>query len=210
VDLADRQELERPNQPIKAIYFIEAGIAAVISHSGVVQIGVGLVGCEGVTGIATFLGDNQSPHLTTMITAGQAYRADIDALHDALDADRGLKRLLLRYALAFYNQAAHTALANAASSLEQRVYRWLLMANDRFAGDIVPITHDQISFLIHARRPGVTTALKSLEMRGIIARGRGEIRILQRETLEAAAGSFYGRPESEFARLIGTPWPPVP
>jgi CRP-like cAMP-binding protein len=210
VNLAARQELERPNRAIEYVYFIVSGIAAVLSVSGETHIALGLVGCEGATGIAVFLGDNRSPHLTLMLTEGKAFRLSITELQDAMNDEPELNRLLLRYSLAFYNQAAHTALSNATSTVEQRVARWLLMTNDRFAGDTLPITHDRIAYMLHVRRVAVTDALRSLSKAGLIKGSRGSVQIFDRRGLEDAAGSYYGRPESEFTRLVGTPWPPVP
>jgi CRP-like cAMP-binding protein len=210
VKLANRQELERPNRPIEYVYFLENGIAAVMSISGETQIAVGLIGCEGSSGIAVFMGDDQSPHLTTMLTEGRAKRISAARLREVFDQDPELKRSLLRYSLAFYNQAAHTALSNAASSLDERVARWILMADDRLPHNEIPLTHERIATMLHARRAGVTTALQELQVAGLVEVKRSLIEILDRKGLEVVAGRFYGRPEVEFSRLIGTFWPPVP
>ena len=209
VKLKAKQELERPNRPIEYIYFIETGVAAVMSRSGEVQIGVGLIGCEGASGTAVFMEDSQSPHFTTMLTAGTAHRVDTAYLRGLFEEDRELRALLLRYSLAFYNQAAHTALSNAASTIDERVARWLLMIDDRLPTNAISVTHERIAAILHTRRAGVTNAMKELQAAGQVETARGLIRILDRKGLEAAAGSFYGRPEVEFKRLIRT-WPPVP
>jgi hypothetical protein len=62
--------------------------------------------------------------------------------------------------------------------------------------------------VVHTRRAGITTALKTLRSSGFIEVGRGYISLLDRTGLESIAGRFYGRPEVEFERLIATPWPP--
>ena len=47
------KEMERPNRRIETIYFMEAGIASVVSvQSGETQAEVGLIGREGMSGIA--------------------------------------------------------------------------------------------------------------------------------------------------------------
>jgi len=209
VELKSRQELEQPDHQIDYAYFIEAGIAAVLLVSGKDRIALGLIGCEGASGIALFLGNSQSPHSTVMLTAGRASRIRTDDLQTAMEQRGELKRLLLRYSLAFYNQTAHTALSNAMTVMEQRVARWVLMTHDRFAGNTVPLTHEIISYMLGARRAGVTEALNKLQANKLIQVARGSIHVLDRKGIEALAGHFYGIPEKEFVRLVGTFWPPI-
>jgi hypothetical protein len=60
-----RKDIERPNRRIEAVYFMEAGIASVVAvQPDETGVEVGLVGCEGMTGIAVVLGDDRSPHST--------------------------------------------------------------------------------------------------------------------------------------------------
>ena len=66
----------------------------------------------------------------------------------------------------FMNQTASTALSNGTATLEERLARWLLMANDRLRGDEVPLTHEFLSLMLGVRRAGVTVALNYLEQRG--------------------------------------------
>ena len=110
---------------------------------------------------------------------------------------------LTRYALAFYNQAAHTALSNASSSVPRRVARWILMMQDRLPADSIPLTHELIADMLDIRRPGVTIALKHLEDKGLILTERGLIVVLDRHELEVLASDFYGLPEMEYHRLMG-------
>ena len=45
-----------------------------------------------------------------------------------------LHRAMLRYAYAFLAQTTSTALANGRSKIDERLARWLLMAQDRLGG----------------------------------------------------------------------------
>jgi hypothetical protein len=69
--LDPRRELESPNRRINNVYFVESGIAAVLSVSKPHRIAVGLIGCEGASGISTFLGDDRSPHSTVCSATAQ-------------------------------------------------------------------------------------------------------------------------------------------
>lgn len=209
VELRAREEIEKPREEVNYAYFIEAGVAAVLLASGEERIALGLIGNEGSSGIAVFLGNTQSPYLTLMLTEGRAHRVRADRVTTAMDERPELRRLLLRYCLAFYNQAAHTAMSNAASTVEQRVARWVLMMGDRLPLKPATMTHDLIAYMLDTRRAGVTEALGALQSQGLIQVGRKAVTILDRTRIEEIAGHFYGLPEKEFVRLIGTYWPPI-
>jgi hypothetical protein len=65
------KDMERPNRPIETVYFMETGIASVVAvQPDETQIEVGLIGREGMSGIAVVLGGDQSPHSTYIQVAG--------------------------------------------------------------------------------------------------------------------------------------------
>ena len=66
---------------------------------------------------------------------GEGMRISADKLREAISQSPSLQSALLRFAHAFMNQTANTALSNGTASLEERLARWLLMANDRLRGD---------------------------------------------------------------------------
>jgi CRP-like cAMP-binding protein len=204
VTLALRYELEKPNTRIESVYFIDDGIASVVAgQNNETCIEAGLVGCEGMTGTAIVLGDDRSPHATYMQVAGDGLRIASYELRRAMKASGSLNALLLKYVQAFHVQTSHTAIANARARIDERLARWILMANDRLRGDRVPLTHEFLALMLGVRRAGVTEALHSLSREGFIAASRGVITVLDRKGLEHTARDFYGVPEAEFRRLIG-------
>jgi CRP-like cAMP-binding protein len=64
VSLEVRQVLEAPNKPIKHCYFIERGLASIVALNGHRRLEVGLIGPEGMTGLAIVLGNDSSPMRT--------------------------------------------------------------------------------------------------------------------------------------------------
>ena len=93
------------------------------------------------------------------------------------------------------NQTARTALSNGTATLEERLARWLLMANDSLKGNEVPLTHEFLSLMLGVRRAGVTVALHYLEQRALISLARKQIVITDRKGLKAAANGTYHEPE---------------
>src|SRR5260221_11777679 len=71
VDLPLRKELEAPHQPIEHVYFIDSGFASVVANGkGERTIEVGLIGREGVTGLAVIMGTDRSPNKTLIQGTG--------------------------------------------------------------------------------------------------------------------------------------------
>ena len=197
VELPLRYVLEEANKPIKHAYFIEYGLASIVAANGHKRLEVGLIGCEGMTGLPIVLGNDRSPHQTFMQVPGNGRRIAGDTLREAIAQSRSLERALLSFAHAFMNQTANTALSNGTATLEERLARWLLMANDRLRGDEVPLTHEFLSLMLGVRRAGVTVALHYLEQRAIIRLARKQIVIADRKALEAAANGSYHKPEKQ-------------
>lgn len=202
VELPLRKQLEARNKRIRFVYFLSSGIASVIANDGEhggVEIGV--IGREGVTGMAVILGTDRSPHETYMQLAGAGHRMSAIALRQVMEQSKSLRQALLRYAYAFSIQTAQTALANGRFQIEQRLSRWLLMAHDRVDGDEIALTHEFLALILGVRRPGVSVALSGLEENGLIKGRRGGIFITDRTGLEECASTAYGTAESELRRL---------
>jgi len=195
VELALRQVLEKPEKPIQHAYFIEYGLASIVATNRHKRLEVGLIGCDGMTGLPIVLGKDRSPHETFIQVAGNGQRIAADKLRAALAQSASLGRALLGFAHAFMNQTANTALSNGTASLEERLARWLLMASDRLSGNKVPLTHEFLSLMLGVRRAGVTVALNYLEKRGLISLARKQIVIIDRNGLKAAANGTYHEPE---------------
>ena len=193
VDLPLRKVLERRGRPIKAVYFPSSGFASVVADGGKIPIEVGLIGREGSTGIPIILGANRSEHETFMQAAGEGHCVRTSSLREAIDKSPALHRVLLRAVNGFLNQATRTAVANGRAKIDERLARWLLMADDRLDEDEMPITHEFLAMMLAVRRPGVTTAIQALERAGLIATKRSRLTILDREGLEKRSNGHYAQ-----------------
>ncbi len=192
VRLPVRKMLERPHRKISSVYFPESGIASVVANgSDKRPIEVGLIGREGMSGLAVVLGNDRPDNETYIQVAGHGKCMKAAALREGIDRSTSLHRSLLRYAHSFLNQTTRTALANGRSKIEERLARWLLMADDRIDGDELPLTHEFLAMMLGVRRPGVTIAVQELECEGLVARRRGTIVIVDRKALEKRANGTY-------------------
>jgi CRP-like cAMP-binding protein len=201
VGLEHRQTLEKPNEPIKHIYFPEDGIASVVGDSKTFgQIEIGIIGKEGVTGLQVILGNDRSPYETFIQVPGMGLRIETQKLRALMEKSRTLHQMLLRYAQVFMIQTSQTALSNASALLSHRLARWLLMCEDRLSVKQLPITHEFLAMMLGVQRSGVTIALGELEKRGLIRAKRGQVTIVDRPTMEKMTNGSYGVAEAEYKR----------
>ena len=132
VDLPVRKPLEARRKRIDQVYFIESGFASVVANgTSKPSIEVGIIGREGMTGLAIVLGNDRAQHATYIQAAGKGLRISAGRLREADERSPTLHPAMLLFAHAFLAQTTTTALANGRSSIEERLARWLLMADDR-------------------------------------------------------------------------------
>ena len=109
----------------------------------------------------------------------------------AMGSMPSFRNLMSAYAHAFLEQFLVSVACNGAHNLKERLARWLLMMRDRSDGDALPITQNLLAEMLGVQRPTVTNAARELERAGLIARGRRQVTILDRQGLVAASCECY-------------------
>jgi CRP-like cAMP-binding protein len=156
------------------------------------SVEVGVVGNEGFTPIPVAAGLRRSPHRAVMQIGGEGFKISVDELETVLVSSPALLTLLHRYAAVNGLQVAQTAGCNRLHDIEQRLSRWLLLAQDRVNSGLLQITHDFLAMMLGTDRPSVSLAASELQKRRIIEYTRGSVRILNRKKLESSACECYG------------------
>jgi len=204
VELPYRASLYRANAPIEFAYFLEEGVASLVTRMrNGAAVEVGTMGNEGMVGLPVVFGDQQSPTNGYMQVPGSGLRIRAAILSEHLNRNASLRQALLRYAHAFFNQVAQSAACAHLHALEQRACRWLLMTHDRMASDQFQLTQEFFAMMLGVRRAGVTVAAGALQKAGLIRYHRGCITILDRVGLEQRSCECYKVTASEFDRLLG-------
>src|SRR5689334_6499518 len=162
---------------------------------------VGLVGNEGVVGIAHFMGGETTTNRAVVQGSGDGFKLSVPALQEEFSRGGEFQRLLLRYTMALITQISQTAVCNRLHSVEKRLCRWLLMTHDRTNSDELQSTQAFISNMLGVRREGVTHAAGSLQQRGLISYVRGNIKIMDRAGLEKHVCECYEVVIEEQSRL---------
>ncbi|MBD2629426.1 Crp/Fnr family transcriptional regulator [Trichormus variabilis] len=203
VSLTSGQSIYEAEEPIKYIYFPETAIISLlcIMNNGS-SVEVGLVSNEGMVGIPVILGDNITTLNAIVQVPGNALRIDADTVKTEFDRGEAIQDLLLCYVKTIYLEVSQCAACNRLHTLEERLSRWLLTVADRLHSDEFPLTQEFISHMLGVRRSGVTVAASTLSKSGMINYHRGNIKILNREALEASSCECYQVIRNEYARLL--------
>jgi CRP-like cAMP-binding protein len=164
---------------------------------------MGVVGCEGVVGVALFMGGASTTSQALIQSAGSGFRLRAAVMHEEFQRGGAFHKLLLRYTQALLTQIAQTAVCNRLHSIEQRLCRWLLLTQDRVPPGEVRMTHEFIGQMLAVRRESITLVARRLQAMGVIRYTQGHITIVDRQGLEARVCECYEVVQNEFVRLLG-------
>ena len=188
---------------LEYVYFPTTAIVSLLyemENGSTAEIGV--VGNDGVLGIALFMGGETTPNRAVIQSAGEAFRMSAKALKDEFTLGGFFHNILLRYTQALLTQISQTAVCNRLHPIDQQLARWLLLSHDRLTGDKLVMTHNLISNMLGVRREGITLAAQKLAAKGLIKNQRGTIHVLDRFGLEAAVCECYEVVNNEYNRLL--------
>lgn len=192
VDLPQYEILEEPGERIDYTYFLNEGMTSLVALSRDGRsVEVGIVGREGMVGMSLIAGLQQGTFRAIMQMAGGGMRVRAEVFQDILASAPILRTELSRFALMHGMQVAQLAACNRLHEVEQRLARWLLMCQDRFDRQSLPLTHEFLAQMLGTGRPSVSLAAGSLESAGLIENLRGSVKILNRKSLEQVACECY-------------------
>ena len=185
--------LHKPGDPVQHVFFPGGGFVSVLTvleDGGMVEIAT--VGREGMAGLPGALNGDPSPtQMLVQAETNTCYRMRVAAFRREMDQRGAFYELLTRYVHAFMAAIMVSTACNAVHSIEQRLARWLLMAQDRVEAKDFPLTQEFVAMMLGATRPSVTVVAGTLQRAGLIEYRRGHLTILDRERLESASCECY-------------------
>lgn len=195
--------LANSGKPTRHVYFPTDGfISLVASIDDKPGVEVGMVGREGMLGAQLVLGVTTAPLHALVQGSGTAWRISALAFRLELEHSAALRRGLERYIYVLMSELASAAACLRFHMIGPRLARWLLMSQDRSHSDCFHVTHEFLAYMLGVRRVGVTAAAGGLQRGGLIAYHRGEVTVLDRKGLEAAACSCYAQGQRTYAELL--------
>jgi CRP-like cAMP-binding protein len=176
--------LEEPHEEIGYVYFPTEGIASILALGpNGESVDTTMVGREGMTGIAVFLGTGQMPVRTVVQLPLTAFRLPSDELRAELRRGGRLVNLALRYTQVVMVSMAQLILCNRVHRLDQRAARWLLQVDERVDEAPFDVTQEFLAEMIGTQRPSVSLAVRQFKDAGLISYSRGRLSITDREGL---------------------------
>ena len=190
ISLKLKDVLHRAGEPIHHVYFPSGGFCSVLTvlENGT-MVEVATIGREGMIGISAVTSGAASDPSVTMVQAESplCYRITTDAFCAELDRRGAFSVMVARYAHAYLGFVMQSTACNAVHSVEQRLARWLLTAQDRVDRNDFPLTQEFVAMMLGTRRPTVTVVARTLQRAGLITYRHGHLTILDRQGLEDAS-----------------------
>jgi len=203
VDLTLSEVLCESGKPTRHVYFpISATISLVTPIEGKPVLEVGMVGREGMVGAQLVLGVATTPMHAVVQGSGKVWRVAASPFRQELARSSALRRCLNRYLFVLMSQFGVSAACLRFHLIGPRLARWLLMTQDRAHADSFHVTHEFLAYMLGVRRVGITAAAGTLQRAGLIRYRRGELVVLNRGGLEAAACGCYAADQKSYAELL--------
>ncbi len=205
VDLPRAIVLEEEHQEIANVYFPIEGVASIVAvgENGE-SVDTSMIGREGMTGLAVFLGTGQMPVRTMVQVPMRGYRMTADDLRNELERGGMLVNLLQRYTQVVMVSMAQLILCNRSHRLDQRAARWLLQVDERVDEAPFDVTQEFLAEMIGTQRPSISLAVSQFKDEGLISYSRGRITIIDRDGLLKRSCACIGTMHEEERRLRET------
>jgi CRP-like cAMP-binding protein len=193
VPLKLKELLHKPDEPVGDVYFPGGGFCSmltVLEDGSMVEIAT--IGREGMVGTSAVLSGTPGTSLTMVQgETDTCYRMSSDLFRREVDRHGAFHDLMIRFTNALLGFVAQSTACNAVHSVEQRLARWLLLAQDRMGSGDFPLTQEFVAMMLGASRPTVTVVAGTLQKAGLIKYRHGRVTIVDRENLEAASCECY-------------------
>jgi CRP-like cAMP-binding protein len=204
VQLRLSEVLAEPGTPIRHLWFpVDAFISLVARTDEHPGLEVGMLGREGMLGATLALGVTRVPLHAVVQGAGSAWCVAAAPFRTELARSAALRQVLGRYLFVQMRQLATTAACVRHHAIGPRLARWLLMSQDRAHTDHFHVTQEFLAYMLGVRRVGVTVAAGLLQRSGVIRYHRGELTVLDRQRLSAAACTCYDSDLRAYAEHLG-------
>jgi CRP-like cAMP-binding protein len=197
------QILYSVGESIENLFFIEDGMVVLSRSMGDGRsIEIATIGRDGVVGLCGVIGRNSCITDAVGQISGDAFCISAASFWNAVKNSDRARHVMWNYSQYWMYMFAQTAACNGLHSLEERICRWLLRAQDIVHTDCFPVTHESLATILGVQRAGVSLAAYDLRRRGLINYTRGMISILDREALELAACECRREISSQLTELF--------
>ena len=193
VHLEQHTILQKPAEPIEDIFFpLEGMVSLVASFPTGQEIEIAAIGREGAIGTKVGLLPQVAFSTAIVQLPGVALRMPLPEFQKAAVGNVAITHIATCANDVMLTNLQQAAACNAQHRLDERLARWLLMLHDRAEDDRIDLTQADIAGMLGVRRATVSEVGTVLERKSLIQRGRGWVKVLDRDGLEAASCGCYG------------------
>jgi hypothetical protein len=204
VELVSGSLLLAAGDTFGAVYFpLDCSVALMAPGVREPGLGVALVGNEGMTGIAVVLGSRSSGLDHRVHVPGPALRLPRAAVMRELRDSPAVRSRLGHYAETVMRRIARSSVCARFHRVDARLATLLLATADRAVGAGFVATHESLAVVLGVRRVGITNAASRLQGQGMIRYRRGQVQIVDRAGLQAAACACYAADLASYDELLG-------
>lgn len=192
VELPLKMALYEAEETPKYAYFPTSGIASLVTampDGGMAE--VGLIGHEGLVGSFHLLGPARVTTECFIQLEATAIRIPLRQLEMEFRTSEEIRDRVLEFVQSQALSLGQLAGCHRLHEAEERLARWLLMAQDRVQSDDLNITQEFLAMMLGSRRTTVTAVASDLQRKGLVEYRRGRVRILDRPALEDASCDCY-------------------
>jgi CRP-like cAMP-binding protein len=184
--------LHDAGEEIEHVYFPYDGMVSLVSimQSGT-MVEAAAVGRGGVVGAPAGLGASHASSRAIVQIPGEAARIARTRFHLAAEESPAIRDLVVAYNDLLLTQIQQSVACNALHSLEARLSRRLLQAQDCIGDGPIPLTQGFIAEALGVRRTTLTVVARALQSAGMIRYRRGLIHIVNRSALKQSACECY-------------------
>ena len=192
VTLRPKMRLFKPEQRPTYAYFVTEGIASVVTEmADGAMAEVAMTGREGIVGALHILGPVAAPTHCFVQMEGTALRILLTDLVTIFRESAEVRDAVLKLVQKEAMILSQIAGCHRLHSAEERLARWLLMAQDQTQTDDLHFTQALLANMLGARRATVTEVAGSLQRKGLIQYHRGHVILRDRDGLERGACQCY-------------------
>jgi len=201
-----KQVLQKPGEPLRAVYFLNGGAASIVTMlSDGTMVEAATVGSEGMLGIEAFLSVRPVARGKTLMQVQvpdtDAERLSVEDFRREVAVGGALHDLMGRYTQVIIAHLMQSTACNARHDMQQRCARWLLMTHDRMHQQDFNLSHEFLAAMLGVHRPTVSVAAAALQQAGLIRYTHGRITVRNRKGLEKASCECYAIIRAQFDRL---------
>lgn len=182
-----RQQLYNPGDNVETVHFPceDSLVSFVVTNEDGSDLDTILIGREGAVGGIVSHG-NLPAYSKIMVKFGGTFAhmpvAEIEA---AKQKSPALRALFARYADCLLAQVLQSSACNAIHTIEQRTAKWILSAMDRVGEDTLPLTQQELAFLLGVGRSYASRVIQTFKTEGIIETRRGSLVVRNLKALQA-------------------------